>query len=279
MNAIYSIMDVLLPFEMFSYPFMKNALLAILLLTPLLSLYGTMAVNSSMAFFSDALGHSALFGVGLGVILGIPSQTVSLVVFGILFALLLCKINASGSASSDTIISVFSSTGIAMGLLILSKGGSFQKYSTLLTGDILSITQNDLLSLLIALVVGILFWVLLYNKLLLCAINKQLAKSRGVHVQYVEYLFCVLVAVAVMLSIRWVGVLLINALLILPAAGARNISKSSKQHALFSIIIGLMSGILGLVIAYHQDTGVGAAIVLVAACFYFISLFFKKYVK
>lgn len=107
MDTIYRIMDFLLPFPIFRYAFMKNALLALLLLTPLLALLGTMAVNKSMAFFSDALGHSALAGVGIGALLGVSNITLILVVFGIAYALLITHINRTGGASSDTNISVF----------------------------------------------------------------------------------------------------------------------------------------------------------------------------
>lgn len=278
MNMVYQVLDALLPFECFQFHFMKNALLAMLLLTPLLSLLGTMAVNQRMAFFSDALGHSALAGVGLGLLLGIQNELLSLIIFGILWALMISRINHSGSASADTIISVFSSTGIALGLLILSRGGGFSKYSSLLTGDVLSIGADDLFWLLCALIIGIILWVIMYNKLLLTAVNPQLAQSRGIQTKWVEYAFVCLVAVAVMLAIRWVGVLLINALLILPAAAARNISKNAARHALYSVLIGLLCGIFGLVAAYYLDTGVGAAVVLCAAAIYGISLPLRRLV-
>lgn len=136
METVYRVMDALLPFELFRYAFMKNALLALLLLTPLLALLGTMAVNQRMAFFSDALGHSALAGLGLGVLLGLSNVTLILVLFGILWAVLITRINRTGSASSDTTISVFSSAGIALGLLILSGSGQYNKYSSILVGDV-----------------------------------------------------------------------------------------------------------------------------------------------
>lgn len=130
---------------------MKNALLALLLLTPLLALLGTMAVNQRMAFFSDALGHSALAGLGLGVLLGLSNVTLILVLFGILWAVLITRINRTGSASSDTTISVFSSAGIALGLLILSGSGQYNKYSSILVGDVLAIAPADILWLAVAL--------------------------------------------------------------------------------------------------------------------------------
>ena len=272
MTTIYGILNTLLPLECFRWDFMKNALLAVLLLTPLLALLGTMAVNRRMAFFSDALGHSALAGVGLGMLLGVQNELVSMIVFGVAWAVMISRINRTGGESADTIISVFSSTGIAVGLLILSRNGSFSKYSTLLAGDVLSVQPGDLFWLLLALPLGVGAWAVLYNRLLLTAVNPALAQSRGIRTKWVEYAFVSLVAVAVMLSIRWVGVLLINALLILPAAAARNISRTAAQHALFSVLIGLFSGVAGLVAAYYLDTGVGAAVVLCAALCYAVTL-------
>ena len=277
MELIYRLMDAVLPFEFLRYSFMKNALIAMLLLTPLLSLLGTMAVNQRMAFCSDALGHSALAGVGIGMLLGVENITLSLVVFGVLFALLVSTVNRSGAATKDTTISVFSSMGIALGLLLLSRGGKFSSYSSLLTGDILSIGQSDLLWLLVGLIAGVAIWVVLYNLLLVSAVSPELAESRGIRTRWLEYAFAVVVAVAVMLSIRWVGVLLINALLILPAAAARNISRSAAQHALWSVLFGLVSGVAGLVISYAMNTGVGAAVVLCAGLIYFVTLLIRRF--
>ena len=272
METIYSILGAVLPSEAYQFTFMKNAFLAVLLLTPLLGLLGTMAVNHQMAFFSDALGHSALTGIGLGIILGLRNDLVAMLVFGIIWAILICVIKQSGSASADTVISVFSSTSVAAGLLILARGGKFAKYSALLIGDILAVTPGDLLWLLLALVGTLVFWALLYNSLLLTSVDSQLARSRGIRTRLVECAFVVMVAVAVMLSIRWVGVMLINALLILPAAAGRNLARSARQHAVWSVVLALFCGILGLTLSYYLDTSAGASIVLVSALCYAVSL-------
>ncbi len=276
MEGIYQVMDTLLPFEAFQFTFMKNAFLAILLLTPLLGLLGSMAVNQQMAFFSDALGHSALTGIGLGIVLGMSSDLTAMLIFGIIWAILICVIKQTGAASADTVISVFSSTSIALGLVILSRGGGFAKYSSLLIGDVLAVTPTDLLWLVCALIAGIVLWMVMYNSLLLTSINPSLAKSRGIHTRLSEMAFVVLVAVAVMLAIRWVGVMLINALLILPAAAGRNLARNSRQHALYSVLIALVCGIAGLMSAYALDTSAGAAIVLYAAACYAVSLALRK---
>ena len=276
MEGIYSILDAILPMEAYQFSFMKNALLAVLLLTPLLGLLGTMAVNHQMAFFSDALGHSALTGIGLGIILGLRNDLLAMLIFGVVWAILICLIKQSGSASTDTIISVFSSTSIAAGLLILARGGKFAKYSSLLIGDILAVTPQDLLYLLLALIAVVVLWVILYNMLLLTSVDPFLARSRGVRTRLVEGAFVVMVAVAVMLSIRWVGVMLINALLILPAAAGRNLARTSRQHAAWTVGIALVSGLAGLTASYYLDTSAGATIVLASAVFYAVSLLIRS---
>ena len=272
METVYSVLGAILPLEAYQYSFMKNAFLAILLLTPLLGLLGTMAVNHQMAFFSDALGHSALTGIGLGIILGLRNDLVAMLVFGIIWAILICVIKQSGSASADTVISVFSSTSVAAGLLILARGGKFAKYSSLLIGDILAVTPGDLFWLMLALVGALVLWALLYNSLLLTSVDSFLARSRGVRTRLVECAFVIMVAVAVMLSIRWVGVMLINALLILPAAAGRNLARSARQHAAWSVVLALFSGLAGLTLSYYLDTSAGASIVLVSALCYAVSL-------
>ena len=142
MSGIYALMDTLLPFEWLHYTFMKNALIAILLLTPLFGMLGTMAVDNKMAFFSDALGHSALTGIAIGVVLGWQSQMSAMLLFGILWAVLITFVKHHSKMSADTIISVFSSTSIALGLVVLSRGGAFAKYSSVLVGDVLSVAQS-----------------------------------------------------------------------------------------------------------------------------------------
>ena len=138
-----------------SFDFMRNALIAVLIITPLFGIMGTMIVNKKMAYFSDALGHSALTGIAVGVVFGVGDTSLSMVIFAIIFALLLNKIGSMNMASTDTIISVFSSCSVAIGLAILSKGGNFSKYSSILVGDVLSITKKEILYLVIIFAVTI----------------------------------------------------------------------------------------------------------------------------
>ena len=259
-----------------SYGFMRNAFLAVLIITPLFGILGTMIVNNKMAFFSDALGHSALTGIAVGVVLGMTDTTWSMVVFAILFALMLNYISSKAAASTDTIISVFSSASIAVGLAILSKGGNFSKYSSLLVGDILSITQKEIIYLLIIFVATLVFWAFAFNKLNAVSLHRTLARSRHIPVKLIENIFAVFIALIVMLSIKWVGILIINALLILPAASSRNISVNMREYHLFSIVFSLFSGIMGLIISYFTNVATGPMIVIIAAIIYFATYVYGR---
>lgn len=275
MEMIYRFLE-LLPFSMFQYDFMKNAFLAAILIAPLFALLGTMAVNNKMAFFSDALGHSAFTGIGLGVLLGLDDPLLAMLAFGIFLGLVITKVKSANMVSSDTVISVFSSAALALGIVILSASGGFAKYSSYLIGDILTVGQGDLLMIAVVLIIAYLLWALLYNQLLLLSVNRSLAASRGVKVMLVENIFVMMVAVAVMVSIRWVGILMINSLLILPAAAARNITSTTRSYHWTATVFGLVSSVVGLGISYTFGTSAGATMVLTAAVLFFLTYLIGK---
>ncbi len=263
-------------FSWLQYDFMKFAFLAILIITPLFGLMGTMIVNRKMAFFSDALGHSALTGIAVGVVLGVNNTNISMAVFAVIFALLLNQISGRVSASTDTVISVFSSCSIALGLAILSRGGNFSKYSSILVGDILSITLEEIWYLAGILAVTLLFWGFGFNKLLAVSLNRTLARSRHISAGWMENLFAVLTALIVMVSIKWIGILIINALLILPAASAGNISENMREYHFFAVLFSVFSGILGLLVSYFVNVATGPTIVILASVIYFVTYWWGR---
>lgn len=272
MEILYDMVSL----QWLEYGFMQNALMAVVMITPLFGLLSTMVVSNRMAFFSDSLGHGAFTGLAIGAILGIFSPVQSLVVFSVFFALLITWIKNNSSASTDTIIGVFSSLGIAVGLMMMSYGGSFNKYSSYLIGDILSITEAELQSLAVVLVIVLCVWLWIFNRLLILSINSSFARSRGISAVLVEGIFASMVAIVVAISIQWVGLLIINSLLVLPGASARNIANSIKQYHFFSVLFAVVSGISGLVLAYYCNMAAGATIVVIAAGIFFVTLGLKR---
>ncbi len=267
----------LLPVEMLRWDFMKNALLAILLMAPLFGLMSTMIVTGRMSFFSDALGHSAFTGIAIGSIFGIAFPIWGAVAFSIVFALLFSYVRSRSNQAADTLIGVFSSTAVALGIFVATLGGgSFTKYNKYLIGDILSITPAEIGALAVVFVGVALFWVLCSNRLTLTSVHPQLASSRGIPVHVSQGIFTTAIAVVVTLTISSVGLLILNSLLVLPAASSRNVSRNLKQYHLFSVLFALISGICGLVCSYYLEVSAGAAISLMLALCFAVSFCFRK---
>lgn len=255
-----------------AYGFMRTALCAVLLIAPLYGLLGTMAVDGRMAFFSDSLGHSAITGIALGVMLGVQTPAWAMILYGLAYALLLCYVKGRGAASTDTTIGVFSSTGLALGVVLLSRNGGFAKYSGYLIGDLLAIEPGDIATAAVLLGITLLFWFFFYNPMLLNSISGPVASSRGVRTRLLETAFACLLAVVVMLSIRWVGTLMLNAMLVLPAAAARNLARNVRRYHLLSVLLALACSIVGLLLSFAWGTASGATIVLILAAGYAITL-------
>jgi zinc transport system permease protein len=276
MSLWYAILD-LLPFQWLSMNFMKNALLAILIMGPLFGLLSTMIVTGKMSFFSDALGHSGFTGIAIGVLCGAALPIGWAVALAVAFALLFSYVRGRTTHASETIISVFSSTAVALGILIATmNGSSFTKFNKYLIGDILSVAPGEIGLLAVVLVLVVVLWLLASNRLALTAVHPQLASSRGIPIHLTRTLFTVAIAVIVTLAISWVGLLILNSLLVLPAASARNVSKNLRQYHLFSVLFALFAGLAGLVISYYWGSSSGAAISLVLALIFAFTFGFRK---
>ena len=276
MSLWYALWDAL-PFEMLHWDFMKNALLAVLLMVPLFGLCSTMIVTGKMSFFSDALGHSAFTGIAIGCICGVAAPTWVAVIFAVAFAVLFSYVRSRSNQAADTIIGVFSSTAVALGIFIATLGGSsFTKYNRYLIGDILSITPDQIALLALVLLGVIVFWVLFANRLTLASVYPQLASSRSIKIGLTQGIFTTVIAVVVTLAISWVGLLILNSLLVLPGASARNVSRNLKQYHIFSILFALIACVAGLILSYVLGASAGAAICLVLAVIFIISFLLRK---
>ena len=272
MSFWYAFIDTILPFDWLEPNFMKNAFLAVLVAAPLFGTLGSFVVSNKMSFFSDAIGHSALTGIAFGVLLGIKEPMVAMVGFSLILGFAIITVKTKGKSSADTIIGVFSSTSVALGLVLLSATGNFARYQKYLIGDILSITPREIALLVVVAVVTAIVWILLYNKMLLTNLHRTLAKSRGIPVFATEQIFALLTALIVTTSIRWTGLLIINSLLVLPAAAARFVTRNTRSYLLVAIVISVVSSILGLALSYYIGAASGATIVLVNGAIFLLCL-------
>jgi len=276
MMSFWHQMTGLLPFEWAKFAFMQNALLAALLASLLLGVLGTMVISRQMAFFSDAIGHAALTGVAIGALLGLGDPLWAMLVFSALLALSFSFLRQRTKASADTVIGLIMSFAVALGIVILSRRGGFSRYSQYLIGDILSVGPADIAKLLILLLAVAGFWMFYFNKIMLLSLSPSLAKSRRINTGLAEAAFSVMTALVVTVSIQWVGLLVINALLILPAAAARNLAGNMKQYLWLSAGFGLAASLTGLIASYYWATASGATMVLAAMAIYLATLPFKR---
>jgi zinc transport system permease protein len=268
LTPAYALLDFLLPLSFAEPEFMKRAILAVLLVAPAAAAVGVPLVQFRMAFFSDAIGHSAFTGVALGLLLGIH-PLLTMVAFGLFVAWAITRVKGRTGLSPDTVIGVFFSTVIALGIAIISaQKGLTRNLQAYLYGDLLAISGAEILwmaALCLAVAVYLFF---AFNRILLLGVHEGFARSLGIRGRALEISFSLVVALVVTTAIRAVGILLVTALLVIPAASARNVARGSVSAFWTAIAVSLASGIAGIAASYHLDTATGATIVLFAAALF-----------
>ncbi|OAI84581.1 metal ABC transporter permease [Pseudomonas putida] len=261
--------------EALAYGFVVNALLAGLMIGPVLGGLGTLVVVKRFAFFSEAVGHAALTGVAIGILLGEPYTGPYGSLFGycLLFGILLNYLRNRTGLSPDTLIGVFLSVSLALGaslLLMLAGKINVHILENVLFGSVLTVSGQDLVVLGIVAGLVLALALPLYNRIMLASFNPQLAAVRGVAVKRLDYLFVVLVTLVTVAAVKVIGAILVGALLVIPAAAARLVSQSLKGFFFASVLIATFSTLIGILLPIVFDLPVpsGAAIILVAGSFF-----------
>lgn len=268
-SPVYTLIG-LLPLDCLQARFMQQALLGLLLLTPMAAVLGVEVINFRMAFFSDAIGHSAFAGVALGLILAVNPR-LSMPLFGVLVGLAVMVVRRKSNLSADTAIGIVFSAVVAFGLAVVSRAsGVARDMQQFLYGDILTISEGEIAFLGLLFLGMLLFQGVGYNRLLAIALNPVMARVHGIRVALWQYLFAGLLALVVMFSVWAVGVLLVTAMLIVPAATARNLARTAGGMFWWALLAGISSGFAGLTLS-AQDwlaTSSGATIILVSCCWF-----------
>ncbi|EFL85611.1 hypothetical protein HMPREF1022_00230 [Desulfovibrio sp. 6_1_46AFAA] len=268
-SPVYTLIG-LLPLDCLQARFMQQALLGLLLLTPMAAVLGVEVINFRMAFFSDAIGHSAFAGVALGLILAVNPR-LSMPLFGVLVGLAVMVVRRKSNLSADTAIGIVFSAVVAFGLAVVSRAsGVARDMQQFLYGDILTISEGEIAFLGLLFLGMLLFQAVGYNRLLAIALNPVMARVHGIRVALWQYLFAGLLALVVMFSVWAVGVLLVTAMLIVPAATARNLARTAGGMFWWALLVGISSGFAGLTLS-AQDwlaTSSGATIILVSCCWF-----------
>jgi len=244
-------------------PFMQRALLAGLLSGALGGLLGSFAVLRQLSFFSDALGHSALLGLTLGVVLGL-NPTLVLIPFAVLFALVVSTLVQRSQLPADALLNIIYSSSLALAVVALSQvPGYAGGLQNLLFGDILGVGWIDLLLLALVLVAVVAVMAVNLRSQILLSLDESLARSRGVAADGQRLLFVILLAMVVVLSIKAVGVLLISAFVVMPACGARLLSRGFRSYVLLASGLGAAGAVVGLLLSAGLNLPSGPTVVLV----------------
>lgn len=262
----------------FQYGFVINALICALFIGPVLGGVGTMVVTKRMAFFSQAIGNAAMTGVAIGVMLGESYTEPYLSMFGfcILFGLILNYTKGRTALSSDTLIGVFLSVSLAVGaslLLFVSARVNTHILEAVLFGSVLTVSDTDINVLLAVTAVVLAVGLPLFNRMLLASLNPSLAQVRGINVSLLEYVFVLLITILTVACLKIVGAVLVEALLLIPAAAARNVIRSMKGFVFLSMTISTISCIAGVLLPMQFDLPLpsGGAIIMVATLFFVIT--------
>jgi len=263
----------LIPAEALHAAFIQRALVALLLLAPTTASMGVQVVTFRMAFFSDAISHSAFAGVALGLLATVDPRW-TMPAFALLVGVGIVMLQRRTTLSADTIIGVCFSAVIAFGLAVVSRDRSVARdMQRFLYGDILTIGDTEILCLGGLFVVLMLFQFWGYNRMLYIGLNPALAQAHRVQVALYQYAFAALLSLVVIFAVWAVGVLLVTAMLIVPAAAARNFSRSAGGMFWWALLVSITSVVSGLLIS-AQDwarTATGATIILVAFVWFVLS--------
>lgn len=268
----------IIPLECMQMRFMQTAMLGLILIAPMAAVAGTQVVNFRMAFFSDAIGHSAFAGVAFGLLLAV-SPNLTMPLLAVLVGLGIMAVKQRSGLSTDTVIGVFFSAVVAAGLAVVSRyPQAMRDMQMFLYGDILTISDAEIAAMFLLLLVFTVFQAFAFNKMICIGLNLQLAKANRIRISLYQYLFAALLSLVVILSVKAVGVLLVTAMLITPAAAARNLASSYGKMLWYSVGISLFSAVAGLLLS-AQDwmrTAAGATIVLCSCVIFCISLLFRR---
>ncbi len=261
-----------------AYGFIVNALVAGLIVGPVLGSLGTLVVVKRHAFFSEAVGHAALTGVALGILVGEPYSGPYGALFGycLLFGIALNYLRNRTGLSADTLIGVALSMSLALGasvLLVLAGKINIHILENVLFGSVLTVTGADIAILAVvgACVLALTFG--FYNRFMLASFNAELAAVRGVPVKALDYLFVILVTVVTVASVKIIGAILVGALLVIPAAAARTVATSLRGFLRLSMLFATLSAIVGVIAPMELDIPVpsGAAIILTAGSLFLLA--------
>jgi zinc/manganese transport system permease protein len=247
--------------ELFQLPFMQRAMLGGILTGLMGGMLGSFTILRQLSFFSDALGHSALLGISIGLLLGL-NPSVVLLPFAVMFALVVTYLLERTRLWTDALLNIIYSSSLAIAIITLSFVGQYKGgLNNLLFGDILAVRELDLVFSSLLLIVCVAFIGLTLRTQMLLTLHEPLAIARGVSVSAHRTAFIVLLSLVVGVSIKAIGVLLVSAFVVIPACAARLLGRTFTNYVLLSAGLGALSAVGGMLISAAFNLPSGPSIV------------------
>lgn len=260
--------------EIFTQSFFINSLIAVIMISLVTGPLGSFMIWQRLSYLGDSLSHSSLLGIALALIFNI-SPSVSIMLIAIMFAILL-SLNFNKLYSADTILNIVTNVVLSSSLILMSflPSGNNSIISSLF-GDILMIDQSNIISIFLTSVIVTLILIFRWRYWLMISINQDLATVEKVNVNFVRLEFLIILAIFIAISAQLIGILLIAAFLLIPAASARLISKTPMQMIIVATVFSVISGVSGLILSASFDLLTGPAIILIAAVYLIIAYFIR----
>lgn len=261
--------------NMFKLEFMQNAFMAGIIISILCPVIGLFIVLRRNSMIGDTLSHSSFAGVAIGLVFGI-NPIFSAFLFTTACALIIEALRGSFKKYAELVMSIVLTFSLGIAIILISTGKATAKVNSILFGSILTVSKTDLLIIAIAGLICMIILAIIYNKLIYVTFDEDGAKTAGINTKFVNYLFTLLVGTTISLSINIMGILVVSSILVVPVATAMQFKTNFKKTLIFSIIIGFIDIISGLILSYIFNTAPGGTIALVSVFMLVIFLIISK---
>jgi len=262
---------------MFSYPFMVRAIIAGIITGALAGFIGVFVVLRKMSFYANAIAHASLSGVALGFFLSVD-PFLSAMAVGFLVSLGIGYLFHKTSLFMDTVIGIFLPVSMAIGIILFGLTRGYKpELITYLFGSILSVSLSNLLLSSVVGIAFLIFAIIVFKDMTMISFDEECAKARGINVTLIDTFFLIFLSLIVVIGTKTVGIVLISALIVIPAASARLISRSFKEMIIYSVVFGVISSFFGLTISYYTNLPSGATIVIILSLIFVFSLLRQRF--
>ena len=256
--------------------FMQNAFMAGFIVSILCPFRGLFIVLRRYSMIGDTLSHSSFAGVAIGLVIGVD-PLVTAFLFTSICALVIECLRNYYKKYAELVMSIVLTLSLGIAIILISSGKAAAKVDSFLFGSILTVTKSDILLMAVAGGFCLIALLFLYNKLIYVTFDETGAKTIGINVKLINYIFTLLVGATISLSIRVLGILVVSSIIVVPVATAMQLNKGFTKTLIFSIIFGFLDVMLGLVLSYYINSAPGGTIALMSVIMLLLTLVFKRF--